>query len=91
MSAYSPVVRERMAALTQGMMSRGLDSQSATQAAMRAIDGQILLQANVLAFEKIYMLSGMLLLVSLPLLLLFKQGKPLARERAPQPAAAHAE
>ncbi|MSR19687.1 MAG: DHA2 family efflux MFS transporter permease subunit [Gemmatimonadetes bacterium] len=91
LSAYSPVVRERMAMLTQGMMSRGMDPQSATLAAMRAIDGQILVQANVLAFEKIYLMSGMLLLVSLPLLLLFKQGLPLSRERGPRPAAAHAE
>lgn len=77
-SAYSPVARGRLAALTQGMVSRGMDPQSATQAAMRAIDGQIMVQANVLAFEKIYFISGLVLLSALPLLLFFKQGRPLS-------------
>jgi len=75
-SAYSPVAQGRFAAITQGMMAQGMDQQSARSFAYRAIDGQILLQANVIAFEKIYLLSGLLLLCSLPLLFLFKQGKP---------------
>jgi len=76
LSAYSPIAQGRVSMITQGMMAQGMDAASARSAAMRAIDGQILLQANVLAFEKIYMLSGLLLLSSLPLLLLFRQGKP---------------
>ncbi len=75
-SAYSPVAQSRLAMITQGMMSRGMDQQTALHAARQAIDGQILLQANVLAFEKIYLLSGLLLLAALPLLFLFRQGKP---------------
>jgi DHA2 family multidrug resistance protein len=77
-SAYSPIAQGRFAAISQGMMAQGLDPQSARIAAYRAIDGQILLQANVIAFEKIYVLSGLLLLCALPLLFLFKQGKPTA-------------
>ncbi|HKH83175.1 MAG TPA: hypothetical protein VKA25_05800 [Gemmatimonadales bacterium] len=38
------------------------------------IDRQVIAQANVIAFGKIYILSGILLLVALPLLLLL--GKP---------------
>jgi len=75
-SAYSPIAQGRLGMITAGMMARGMDARTASRAAMRAIDGQILLQANVLAFEKIYLLSGLLLIVSLPLILLFKQGKP---------------
>ena len=78
-SAYSSVAQGRLATITQGMMARGMDAQSAHQAAMRALDGQILLQANVLAFEKIYLLSGVLLVAALPLLFLFDQGKPVPR------------
>lgn len=44
-----------MASITQGMMARGMDAQTARSAALTAIDGQITLQANVLAFEKIYL------------------------------------
>jgi hypothetical protein len=40
------------------------------------MDGRILLQANVIAFDKIFLLSGAILVASLPLLFLFKQGKP---------------
>jgi DHA2 family multidrug resistance protein len=76
LSAYSPIAQSRVAMISQGMMARGMDAQTASAAAYRAIDGQILLQANVIAFEKIYLLSGLLLLVSLPLLFLFTQGKP---------------
>jgi DHA2 family multidrug resistance protein len=78
-SAYSPVSRGQLASITRGMMARGMGGQTAREAALQAIDGRILLQANVLAFEKIYLLSGALLLASLPLMLLFDQGKPTPR------------
>lgn len=89
MSAFSPVAQGRLASITQGLMSRGMDLASARKAAYRALDGQILLQANVLAFEKIYLLSGLLLLGALPLLFLFRTGKP--QKRGPGGPAAHAE
>jgi DHA2 family multidrug resistance protein len=89
-SAYSPVAQGRVAMISQGMMARGMDAGSAHAAALRAIDGQILLQANVLAFEKIYLLSGLLLVLSLPLLLLFKQGRPTS-QRGGGPRRVHAE
>jgi DHA2 family multidrug resistance protein len=89
-SAYSPIAQQRLGEIQAGMMSRGMDAASAHQAALRAIDGQILLQANVIAFEKIYLLSGLLLIGALPLLFLFRQGKPTARPGGRGPAA-HAE
>jgi DHA2 family multidrug resistance protein len=39
------------------------------------IDRQLQGQASVLAFSKLYLLSGIALLASLPLLLLFRSGK----------------
>ncbi|MGE0159335.1 MAG: DHA2 family efflux MFS transporter permease subunit [Gemmatimonadales bacterium] len=89
-SAYSPIAQGRLSMMTQGMIARGMDPQSATMAARRALDGQIVLQANVLAFEKIYLVSGLLLLAALPLLLLFKQGKPAPRG-GPGSGAVHAD
>jgi len=76
LSAFSPLAQERMATMTRGMMARGMDMATAQQAAAKALNGQILLQANVLAFEKIYLISGVMLLAALPLLFLFKTGKP---------------
>ena len=91
LSAYSDVARGRVAMLTQAMGSRGMDPQSAQAAAMRVIDGQITLQANVIAFEKIYLLSGLLLLVALPLMVFIRHGKPMQAGGGRAPAAAHAE
>jgi DHA2 family multidrug resistance protein len=76
-SAYSGLAQGRVAMLTQAMASRGMDQQTAQAAALRVIDGQITLQANVLAFEKIYLLSGVLLLVALPLMVFIRHGKPM--------------
>jgi DHA2 family multidrug resistance protein len=84
LSVFSPVAQERMATMTRGMVARGMDMATAQQAAAKALNGQILLQANVLAFEKIYLISGVMLLAALPLLFLFKTGKP----SAPKPGTA---
>ncbi|MDE3054578.1 MAG: MFS transporter, partial [Gemmatimonadota bacterium] len=43
--------------------------------ALAIMDHQITAQASVLAFSKIYLLSGMLLVSSLPLLFFFHTGK----------------
>ena len=80
----------RVAMITQAMASRGMDQQTAHAAAMRVIDGQITLQANVLAFEKIYLLSGVLLLVALPLMVFMRYGKPM-QAGGGRAVAAHAE
>jgi DHA2 family multidrug resistance protein len=90
-SAYSPLAQQRLGQIEAGLMGRGMDAANAHQAALRAIDGQILLQANVLAFEKIYLLSGLLLIGALPLLLLFRQGKPTASKRGGRGPAVHTE
>jgi DHA2 family multidrug resistance protein len=82
-SAYSPEAQSRLAAISGGLVARGFDAQTAHQAALSAMDGQILLQANVLAFEKLYLISGALLVAALPLLLLFPQGKPTASSGRP--------
>jgi MFS transporter, DHA2 family, multidrug resistance protein len=75
-TAYDPVSVERMAMLTRGFMSRGADPATARQLALRVIDRQVLGQANVIAFGKVYLLSGAILLATLPLLLLVRKTKP---------------
>ncbi len=90
-SGYSPLALESVARIQRGMMARGIDAATAHRAALGAIDGRILLQANVLAFEKIYLLSGALLLGALPLLFLFRQGKPTAKPGGGRGPSAHAE
>lgn len=72
--SYSPVTLQRLAMLVRGLQSRGIDPYTAKAQAIAIIDRQVTGQANVIAFGKIYILSGILMLIALPLLLLV--GKP---------------
>ncbi|HEX6808938.1 MAG TPA: DHA2 family efflux MFS transporter permease subunit [Gemmatimonadaceae bacterium] len=65
----------RLAALTKGMVAKGASLVVAKQQALALLDAQVMAQANVLAFSRIYVLSGLLLCTALPLLFLFKTGK----------------
>lgn len=71
--------RARLDMLMRGFVSRGADAASAHQRALAVLQGQLLQQANVLAFAKLYLISALMLVASLPLLLLLR--KPL-RARA---------
>jgi DHA2 family multidrug resistance protein len=61
--------------ITRGLAARGINPLVARQQALAMLDHQIQAQASVLAFSRIYILSGVILLCSLPLLFLFKTGK----------------
>jgi DHA2 family multidrug resistance protein len=75
-TAYDAVSRERIAMLTNGFMARGMDALSARQMALTALDRQLMGQANVIAFSKVYVLSGLILLMTVPLMLFVKNTKP---------------
>jgi DHA2 family multidrug resistance protein len=68
-----PQVQQQLQAMQQALHARGgLDAWSAREAATRALDGMVQRQAGVLAFEKVFLLAGILFLLVLPLLLLLK-------------------
>jgi DHA2 family multidrug resistance protein len=71
----SPATQARLDMLTHGLMAKGMNAIAAQHQALAILDRQVGAQASVLAFSKIYLLSGLLLVASLPLLLLFKTGK----------------
>jgi DHA2 family multidrug resistance protein len=75
--AYDPATMERLNGITHGLMSRGIDAWNAKQQALMMIDRQIGVQASVIAFSKIYLISGALLVGALPLLLLWKTGRSI--------------
>jgi DHA2 family multidrug resistance protein len=75
-TAYDPVSLERVGMMTRGFMGRGADEATARRLALSVIDRQMLSQANVIAFGKVYLLSGAILLATLPLLLLVRKTKP---------------
>ncbi len=89
-SAYAPVARTELTTLARGMMAEGMDPLTANRAALQALDGRIMAQANIIAFNKLFLLSGAVLVMSLPLLLLFRQGRPASGKRG-GPGVVHAE
>jgi DHA2 family multidrug resistance protein len=80
-----PTTLARLDGITRALVAKGTNALSAKQQALMIIDRQLQSQASVLAFSKLYMLSGLALMASLPLLLLFRSGK----SRGLGPGAAH--
>jgi len=70
-----PMSLGRLDQITRGLIARGINPAVAKQQALFVLDRQIGAQASVLAFSRIYILSGVILLASLPLLFLFRTGK----------------
>ena len=70
-----PTTVARLDAITRGLVGRGMNMIMAKQQALAVLDRQMQGQASVLAFSKLYLLSGLALMSSLPLLLLFRSGK----------------
>ncbi len=73
--SYDPATMERLGGLTRGLMARGFDPVTAKMQALTVLDRQIGAQASVMAFSRIYLLSGTLLVCALPLLLLWRTGR----------------
>ena len=76
LSLYDPATQARLSQLTHGLIAKGADAQTAHQQALAMLNGMLTQQASVLAFGRIYLISGLILVGSLPLLLLFKTGRP---------------
>ena len=68
-----PMTLARVNLLTRGMMARGADAITAQRRALTILDRQLLGQASVIAYSRIYMLSALLILALIPLLTLVRQ------------------
>jgi len=73
--ATDPETMSRLSMLTRGLISRGTNPLVAQQQALAILDRQVTVQSSMLAFSKIYLYSGLVLIVALPLLFLFRTGK----------------
>ncbi len=72
--AGRPEVMQRLGMIARGMMQRlDIGQQAANQSALRFMNGMVSLQAVVLAFEKLFLLAGIMFLAVLPLLLFLKK------------------
>ncbi len=70
-----PTTVARVEGITRALIAKGTNALAAKQQALLIIDHQLQGQASVLAFSRLYLLSGLALMASLPLLLLFRSGK----------------
>lgn len=80
--AYDAATVERLGGMMRKLAAQGVDPVAAKQQALAMIDRQILSQASVMAFSRIYLISGILLVSALPLLLLWRTGRTGTRIKA---------
>jgi MFS transporter, DHA2 family, multidrug resistance protein len=73
-----PATMNRVDMLTRGMVARGADQWTARQRALELLDGQLMAQASVIAYSRIYILSAILILALIPLLVLIRHTKGAA-------------
>jgi DHA2 family multidrug resistance protein len=71
---FSDATLDRLAKLKALVISHGTPEALAPIKALRLLDGMIMKQATMLAFERLFLLFGIALLAALPLLLLMKRG-----------------
>jgi MFS transporter, DHA2 family, multidrug resistance protein len=82
MDAGDPDVIARVTMLSRAFIARGSDASTATAQAYRVLERQVLAQASVISFSKIYLLSAGLMVLGLPLLLFWKSGRNRAGRAA---------
>ncbi len=82
-SVYNAATIERLNLLVKGLMSKGFALPIARQQAVTILDRTVQGQAAVMAYEDAFIVVGMLFILILPLLLLFKAGKPSQMQKPP--------
>ena len=78
LGASDPLVLQRLGSMTGALAARGMDSETAQRTALTLMDRQLYAQASAIGFSKVYLLSGLILVLTLPLLLLVRHTKPTA-------------
>jgi len=71
--ASDPATVSRLQMLTHGLMARGTDFWSAQRQALAVVDQQLMGQASVIAYSRVYVLSALIILLLIPLLLLVRK------------------
>jgi DHA2 family multidrug resistance protein len=80
-SIGDPVTMSRVDMLTRGLVGQGADPWTARQRALEILDRELMGQASVIAYGRIYVLSAALILALIPLLLLVQHTRGAAGAR----------
>ena len=83
LTVTTPGALARLDGYAHALSARGINPIAAKQGALVLLDRTVAVQASVLAFSRVYLLSGLALLIVLPLMLLWRSGKG---RQASQPA-----
>jgi DHA2 family multidrug resistance protein len=75
LSMTDPGPRQWLAGVERLFMRQGGTQGEAAVKAQAALEGLVHQQASVIAFERVFLTMGLLFLLGLPLLLLFRTGK----------------
>jgi MFS transporter, DHA2 family, multidrug resistance protein len=75
MAAGDPVVMQRVTTLSRAFVARGSDAATAAEQATRVLERQVMAQASVISFSKIYLISAGVMVLGLPLLLFWRTGR----------------
>ena len=84
-NVYNNAFLQRMHMLEQGFMAKGKSALEATQMAYRAIEGAVIKQSLLLTYDDAYLISGLVMLFSIPLLYL----QPFKKSKVSMPVDAH--
>jgi len=78
LASGDPTTLGRVDMLTRAMVARGADAWTARQRAVSILDRELMGQASVIAYSRIYVLSAVLILALIPLLLLVRHTRGAA-------------
>ena len=78
LASGDPTTLGRLDMLTRAMVARGADAWTARQRALSILDGELMGQASVIAYSRIYVLSAVLILALIPLLALVRHTRGAA-------------
>ncbi len=74
--SVAPDVQSRLDGISHALMAKGTPALVAQQQALAIMDRTVAAQASVLAFSRIYWISGFVLLGAMPLMLFWHSGRP---------------
>jgi DHA2 family multidrug resistance protein len=78
LASGDPTTLGRLDMLTRAMIARGADAWTARQRALSILDRELMGQASVIAYSRIYVLSAVLILALIPLLALVRHTRGAA-------------
>ncbi|HET7226682.1 MAG TPA: DHA2 family efflux MFS transporter permease subunit [Candidatus Eisenbacteria bacterium] len=72
-SMFRPEALQRLRAIQAGLMARGMAASPARQAALAALQGQVLRQSTVIAFDRTFVLGAVMMICLLPLVFFLRR------------------